>query len=108
MSIAISNHESLLASGSVPPLHAFGPHVQDGGGSAVATDTARPWLGEYPPGVPYEIGPLPHASLAALFEDSMRRFRDRAAFSNLGSTITYAELDRASRDFGAYLQKRCG
>ncbi|MCQ6513014.1 AMP-binding protein, partial [Vibrio parahaemolyticus] len=38
--------------------------------------------------------------LAFIFE----RFAERPAFNNLGHTLSYAALDRLSRDFAAYLQ----
>jgi len=62
------------------------------------------WLDSYPQGVPAEIDPRGHASLNELLEASCARFGARAAFSNMGVSITYEELDRLSRDFGAWLQ----
>ena len=63
------------------------------------------WLESYPPGVPAEIDTGVCASLSQLLERSCARFSDGIAFSNMGASITYAELDRLSRDFAAYLQK---
>lgn len=40
-----------------------------------------------------------------MFDRSCKRFADRPAFSNLGVTLTYAELDRHSAAFAAYLQQ---
>ena len=62
------------------------------------------WLKEYPAGVPHDIGSLGYASLTELFEDSCQRFRDLPAFSNMGTVMTYAELEQKSRHFAAYLQ----
>ena len=64
----------------------------------------RSWIHAYPPGTPEEIDADAYPSLVSLFEESCRRFADRPAFHNLGVTLTYAELERLSRDFGAYLQ----
>ena len=66
----------------------------------------RIWLKSYSPGVPAEIDPKEYASLVELFEHSVRKFADRPAFHSMGKTITYAELDRLSRDFGAWLQSK--
>ncbi len=66
------------------------------------------WLKQYPPGVPRDIGSLGYSSLIELFEDSCRRFRDLPALSNMGTVMTYAELDRKSRHFAAYLQASRG
>jgi long-chain acyl-CoA synthetase len=63
------------------------------------------WLASYPEGTPAEIDARAYASLNELLERSCARFRDGTAFSNMGVSITYAELDRLSRDFAAYLQK---
>ncbi|MGH8378043.1 MAG: long-chain-fatty-acid--CoA ligase [Gammaproteobacteria bacterium] len=66
------------------------------------------WLKEYPQGVPAEINPDQYASLKAMFEDSCRHFAALPAYSNLGVTLSYADLDRLSGQFGAYLQKVAG
>jgi long-chain acyl-CoA synthetase len=63
----------------------------------------KPWLTAYPPGTPAEIDANSFRSLVEIFEDSCRRFADRPAYHNLGVTLTYRDLDRLSRDFGAYL-----
>jgi long-chain acyl-CoA synthetase len=63
------------------------------------------WLESYPPGMPAEIGPIRYASLGDLLERSCERFGDRRAFSNMGVSISYARLERLSRDFGAWLRQ---
>jgi len=66
------------------------------------------WLKEYPKGVPAEVNPDQYSSLKAMFEASARKYPQHPAYSNLGATLDYAELDRLSRQFGAYLQKAAG
>ena len=66
----------------------------------------RIWLKSYSPGVPAEIDPKEYASLVELFDSSVRKFAERPAFHSMGKSITYAELDRLSRDFGAWLQSK--
>jgi len=66
----------------------------------------RIWLKSYPPGVPAEINPGEYRSLVELFEKGIREFAERPAFSNMGKTLTYAELDAQSRAFGAWLQAK--
>ncbi|NYZ63355.1 long-chain fatty acid--CoA ligase [Luteimonas deserti] len=63
----------------------------------------RPWLANYPAGVPATIDPEEFSSVPGVLEEAIARFSDRPAFSNMGGTITYAELDARSRDFAAYL-----
>jgi len=62
------------------------------------------WLNSYPAGVPHEIDVDRFQSLVHIFEDSVRCFPDRPAFANLGVSITFAELDRLTRDVAAFLQ----
>jgi long-chain acyl-CoA synthetase len=66
--------------------------------------TDRPWLASYPDGVPADIDASRYASLPALMEESFSRYADRAAYSFMGKDASYAQIDRLSRDFGAYLQ----
>src|SRR5438105_7454627 len=66
----------------------------------------RIWLKSYPPGVPADIDTRQYRSLVELFEKSIREYRDRPAFTSMGKTIDFAELDRLSRDFGAWLQAK--
>ena len=49
----------------------------------------------------------PHA-LVAVLQSAIERYRDRPAFSNLGKTITYAEVDALSRQFAAFLLSDLG
>ena len=62
------------------------------------------WLKSYPEGVPAEADIDAYESIVALFEESVRRFADRPAYSNFGVTITYRELDERARALAAYLQ----
>lgn len=62
------------------------------------------WLEHYDPSVPAEINPDRYASVVDIFEQSVKKFANKTAFINLGHSITFAELDRQSRNFAAYLQ----
>jgi long-chain acyl-CoA synthetase len=66
------------------------------------------WLTNYPPGMPAEVDVNAYASLKEVVEQSCRRFSELIAYSNMGVTMTYRELDEASREFAAYLQKSVG
>ena len=66
------------------------------------------WLSHYPAGIPAEVNLHEFASLRDLLLRSCRRFGSLPAYSNMGASITYAELDQASRNFAAYLQKSLG
>ena len=71
-------------------------------------DPRKPWLRQYPPGVPATVDTAAFASLVDVLQKSCTRFADRPAYSNMGASMSYAELERASRDFGAYLQQSLG
>jgi len=64
----------------------------------------RIWLKHYPPGVPAEIDVNEYASIRDVFDESVARFASRPAFTCLGKTLTFAELDTLSTAFGAWLQ----
>ncbi|MBP1851355.1 long-chain-fatty-acid--CoA ligase [Rhizobium halophytocola] len=66
--------------------------------------TGKPWLGSYPASVPAEISPLEHDSLGTFFEDSCRKFASRTAFSSMGRTLSFRELEEGSAKIGAWLQ----
>jgi long-chain acyl-CoA synthetase len=63
----------------------------------------RPWLASYPAGVPAEIDVDEYPSIVAVLQNAIDKYRDRPAFSNLGRTITYGDVDRLSAQFAAYL-----
>ncbi len=66
------------------------------------------WLREYPPGVPAEVDLNEFGSLKDILERSCQRFADLPAYSNLGVTLRYRDIDRLSRAFGAWLQQTLG
>jgi long-chain acyl-CoA synthetase len=64
----------------------------------------RIWLKHYPPGVPADVDVARYRSLTELLEDSFRRYAERDAFVFMDHPLRYAELDRLSGAFGAWLQ----
>ncbi len=66
------------------------------------------WLREYPLGVPAEVDLNEFSSLKDILEKTCRRFADLPAYSNMGATLRYRDVDRLSRNFGAYLQQGLG
>jgi len=66
------------------------------------------WLKNYSQGVPAEINVGEFRSVKEILEKSCARFADLPAFSNMGTSINYATLDRLTRQFGAFLQKDLG
>ena len=76
-------------------------------GTASGLDTAL-WRGRYPDGIAGEIDLDALPSLVELFAESVERFAARPAYTSLGVTLTYADLERESRAFAAYLQGALG
>lgn len=66
------------------------------------------WLDQYAKDVAHEIDPDTHGSINEVFEQSFKKFSARPAFSNMGHTLTYADIDRLSAAFAAYLQHDLG
>jgi long-chain acyl-CoA synthetase len=66
----------------------------------------RFWIKQYPPGTPAEIDPSEYASVKALIEEGCMQFAARHAFLQMGHAMSYAELDRLSGRFGAWLQQQ--
>ncbi|ROM71593.1 long-chain fatty acid--CoA ligase [Pseudomonas brassicacearum] len=62
------------------------------------------WNDKRPTGVPSEIDLGAYKSVVEVFERSCKKFADRPAFSNMGVTLTYAEVERYSAAFAGYLQ----
>ena len=62
------------------------------------------WFEQYPKEVPHEIDSSRYLSLVSLFQESCAEHAERKAYTNMGSSITYAQLDTLTRNFAAYLQ----
>jgi len=63
----------------------------------------RPWLENYPAGVPEQIDVSQYASVPAVLEEAFTRFRDRPAFASFGRQLNYGQIDKMSRQFAGYL-----
>ena len=64
----------------------------------------RFWIKQYPPGTPADIDPTEYQSLKALIELSCKKFAERVAYLQMDHRLSYAELDRLSTRFAAWLQ----
>jgi long-chain acyl-CoA synthetase len=67
---------------------------------------ARPWLSQYPEGVPARVPVDTYPSLVALLDDAWKRHARRTASVCFGTTLTYAELDERAQALAAWLQSR--
>jgi len=68
----------------------------------------KPWLSQYPAGVPADIDIHQHASLKDVLAASCARFADRPAYRSMGAVMSFRQLDDASRAFAAWLLKVAG
>lgn len=66
----------------------------------------KPWLKSYSKVVPAEIGTLPYSSIGDFLVGACKQFSGQPAFVCMGKSISYAELERHSAAFGAYLQSK--
>ena len=64
----------------------------------------KPWLKNYPEGVPHDVDISAYSSLLEMFDEAFDRYPNRRACEYLGKFLTYSELDQHSRHFAAYLQ----
>src|SRR5262249_13196 len=69
---------------------------------------SKHWLAAYSDQIPTEIDPNAHGSVLAMLEDPIQRFPGRPPFRPFDHTLTYADTDRLSRHFAAYLQNELG
>lgn len=68
----------------------------------------KPWLKSYSPDIPAEIPTPEFHSVREIMEHAFVEYADRPAFTNMGTTLTYRDLDRLSLQFACYLQSKLG
>jgi len=66
----------------------------------------RFWVRSYPPGVAAEIDPSQYRSLVQLLDEAFKKFGPQPAYTCMGATLSYRELDTNSAAIGAWLQSR--
>ena len=74
--------------------------------SAPSTTMSRPWVTQYPPGVPGTVPVDTYSSLVPLLEESWTTHATRDAAACMGVRITYGEVDERSKSLGAWLQAK--
>lgn len=62
------------------------------------------WLKHYPAGVNKEVRPEQYNSIMDVFDEACKRYGPNKAFTNMGVSITFDELDRKVADFASFLQ----
>ena len=62
------------------------------------------WHKAYDAGVPLEINPSEYSSINDMLEIGFKKFKTNPAFHNMGTTLSYEEIELQSRKFASYLQ----
>ena len=62
----------------------------------------RPWLRSYPTSVPADLPVSEFNSLQALLQDRFQKYSNAPAFSCMGTTLTFGQVQARSRDMAAY------
>ena len=65
----------------------------------------KAWLKSYPPGMPETIDVDAYQSVAEVFDQAVAKYGDSPSFTNLGTTLSYSEMDRLTDNLASYLQR---
>lgn len=63
----------------------------------------KPWLAQYPKGVPANIDTSVYNTLLEFADECFKKYKKLPAYQNFGKSITYGQLDKLSTQFGGYL-----
>src|SRR5690606_36560688 len=72
-------------------------------GEGTIMSIERPWLASYPKNVPAQIDLDEFGSIPDILAVACKDFAAHPAFENMGRTLSYAQVDALSQQFGAYL-----
>lgn len=67
-----------------------------------------PWLKNYPKGLRGQLNVDQYSSVVEIFEEGFKKYSDRIAYTCMGKSLTYAEVDEMSRHVAAYLTHEAG
>lgn len=66
----------------------------------------RPWLAQYPSGIPANVDVDKYPNMLSFLEECLQKNAKKPAFECMGKRLTYAQVDTMSDAFGAYLHSR--
>lgn len=69
---------------------------------------SKVWFKNYDPGVPHTIDVNEFKNITEILEFGFSKFAHRPAFHNMGTTLTFGQIDVLSRRFASYLQNDLG
>ncbi len=64
----------------------------------------KPWLNQYPEGMPTEIEVTEYSSISDFFEQTVQKYPQRPALANMGTTISYSQVEERSRYLANYFR----
>ncbi|WP_413557207.1 AMP-binding protein [Bdellovibrio sp. HCB209] len=62
------------------------------------------WLKNYPTGIAPEIDPNQYQSIIDIYDEAVKKFTNKKAFTNMGVSLTFNELDQKVNQFASFLQ----
>lgn len=62
------------------------------------------WLKNYPKGVPHEINLDNYPSIVEVYEEALSKFTNKKAFTNMGVSLTFQELEEKVNQLASFLQ----
>jgi len=65
----------------------------------------KAWLKSYPTGMPETIDVDAYQSITEVFDRAVADYGDNSAFTNLGTTLSYNDMDRLTGNLAGYLQR---
>ena len=66
----------------------------------------KPWLANYPSGIPVNIDADKYSSLVEMIDETLKKYGDKPAFVCMGQELSFSELDARANEFGAYMISR--
>ena len=64
------------------------------------------WYNSYDTGIPHEINPDQYQGIPEILNEAFDKYRDRPCFHNMGTSLTYRDIDILSKKFASYLQNQ--
>lgn len=68
----------------------------------------KTWLNQYQDGVAHNIDVNTYKNIPDVLNKAFEQFSNKPAFTCMGKTLTYGEVDYLSKKFGSYLQNQLG
>lgn len=84
------------------------PSTTEPSRSPVYRITDRPWIKYYRPGMEPEVSFGDYKNIMDVFNEAIRKHRAKPAFSNMGHSMSYENLDRQAGQFASFLQNELG